>query len=528
MLKSIFDLPTSKDQLEAANSGFSSWKWLQKAPLRNIQDEDANVRFSNGVITYRWDMASSTYFMPSKCFLHMRCQLTKSDNSTQLDQNDGIAPSMGLIANLMIEASVTINDQQISICERHVGEIEAMYTRLNKSGQWMRDIGNSVNFWEADLKKRIQEVSSNGQLSEVVGDNHVEIKTRVQLGVAATVTVAVAAATHILTFAGVGAAGTTQNFKSGDIIVLNIPADAGFQRAFYVVSILTNTTMQLASFGTTLGANIAAAAGANDFSRYRYGPANVIDYVVIDAATTQVASNVNNLLTANAGTFQGLNPGDVAALALNGTTIHNAQIITENVTTTTALGSSFNPSMAVAAGAANPYPILRYKNIELTNAADLGYIQSTAAANGHAVDIAINAGGNALLTIRALGNASAPPNVRDNFKVGDIVTIKYNDGAVTTGQAFVIEVDPSNNNRSLGVIGSQVLAAATGLNTDARNYLFQRVRLNGAGENKLSNKARQLKEFEINWTPRCLSFFRLPHSMPGGAKYELNLTPKNL
>ena len=34
MLKSIFDLPTSKDQLEASNSGFSSWKWLQKAPLR--------------------------------------------------------------------------------------------------------------------------------------------------------------------------------------------------------------------------------------------------------------------------------------------------------------------------------------------------------------------------------------------------------------------------------------------------------------------------------------------------------------
>ena len=53
MLKSIFDLPTSKDQLEASNSGFSSWKWLQKAPLRNIVDDASTRRFSDGVITYR-------------------------------------------------------------------------------------------------------------------------------------------------------------------------------------------------------------------------------------------------------------------------------------------------------------------------------------------------------------------------------------------------------------------------------------------------------------------------------------------
>jgi hypothetical protein len=120
-LKSIFDLPTSKDQLESVNAGFASWKWQQKAPLRNIQDSPSTLAFNRGQITYRWDMASSTYFMPSKCFLRMRCKLTKGDSVTPLDQSDGIAPSMGLMSNLYSECNVTINDQQISVADRHIG-----------------------------------------------------------------------------------------------------------------------------------------------------------------------------------------------------------------------------------------------------------------------------------------------------------------------------------------------------------------------------------------------------------------------
>lgn len=525
MLKSIFDLPKSKDQLEPAST-FANYKWLQKAPLRNIKDTDDTQNFSRGQMTFRWDLGSSTFFMPSKVFARIRMKLTKGDNQTPLTTADGIGPSMGIMGQLINECNFTVNNQQVSVADRHIGEISSMYHRINKSGQWLRDVGNSVNFWEADREKRIQHVSGDGQEGDIAGaGNCAEIKDRTALGIAATVTIVVTAATHILAFAGAGSAGTAPKFKSGDIIVLDVAVDAGFKRAFYVVSVLTDLTLQLATLGTTLGADVAVAI--TPLQRFRYSKANVIDYVIIDPATTQVASTAANLLTANAGTFQGLHPGDVAALALNGGTVHNGQVITENLTATTARGSSFNPSIVVAAGGANPYPIIRYENIEITNTADLGYVQNSQL-NGHAIDVAVNAGGNALLTITRLGTSSEIPRVRDHWKVGDIIIVSYNDGAVTTGQLMVIEVDPSNNGRSLSVIGSQVLAAATGLNTDGRNYITRRIRYNGAGESRIANDARQVSEFEISWAPRCLSVFRLPHALPGGAKFELNLTMKNL
>jgi len=154
MLKTIFDLPKSKDELEAANSGFSSWKWIQKAPLRDIKDEAATVRFSDGNIVFRWDLSSSHYFMPSKCFVRMRCQYVRGDN-TRIQAADGIAPTMNLLPCLLNECSVTMNDQQISICDRHVGEVDTMYQRLNRSGQAKRDMLNSTIFLEPDVQKRI-------------------------------------------------------------------------------------------------------------------------------------------------------------------------------------------------------------------------------------------------------------------------------------------------------------------------------------------------------------------------------------
>ncbi len=522
-LKTIFDLPTSKDQLEAANSGFASWKWQQKAPLRNIQDSNTVQNFNRGQITYRWDMASSTYFMPSKCFLRMRCKLTKGDNVTPLEESDQIGPSMGLISNLMSEMNVTINDQQVSVADRHIGEIESMYHRINKSGQWMRDCGNSVNFWESSLQKRIQDVSSDGLIGDVVGDDSVEIKSRVELGFPAAITITVAAATHILTFAGAGAALEAQNFKAGDIIVIH-PAGAGVKRAFYVLNVITALTLQLASFGTTIPGDIAAAAGTNDLERFRYSPADVIDYLQLDAAVTQPSVAVTNVITANAGSYQSANPGNLHAIALNGTTIFNGEIITENLTNTTVQGSSFNVATVVAAGAANPHFTIRWKNTEITNLENLGYVQDNQN-NGHAATLAINAGGNALLTITSQGSAGEVPSVREHFKIGDIIIMKVETGP-DVRQLLVVEIDPTGNDRSLGVIGSSVLLAGEGV--DGRDFLFQRIRLNGAGENKLENKARQLSEFEVDWTPRCLSFFRLPHSMPGGAKFQLNITPKNL
>ena len=528
-LKSIFDLPTSKDQLEASNAGFSSWKWLQKAPLRNISDSDTTTNFNKGVITYRWDMASSTYFMPSKCFLRMRCKLTKGDNTTRLKQSDGIALSMGTMANLMSEMNVTINDQQISVADRHIGEIEAMYTRLNRGGQFMRDCGQSVNQWEASLKKRIQDVSIDGDLSDLNSlSNNMQVIASSSLGFAANATLQVTAADHVLTF--VNDNGVNAQIQAGDILVFkdNITPEV-FQRAFYVIHNLTNATTQLASFGTTIAADFPAAAQLVSnvpFTIYRAGGASTQLYEAMTAVASQLSATVGNVWTVNnAGTGRDLAIGDVMVAAQNAGTIHNGATIINELTDTTGSDASFNVRTVLNNNAANVNTILRYKNTEVTNTIDLGYEQSTAAANGHAVNVAINATGDPILTITQLGTGSAIPDVKDHFKVGDIVVASLQAGPYFRG--FVSAVDPSGNGRSLSVIGEQNLLAAKGGAADARNYLLYRIRHASTGSDN-ENRARQLQTIELNWTPRCLSFFRIPHSLPGGAKYQLNITPKNL
>lgn len=170
-LKSIFDLPTSKSQLESANAGFANWQWEPKAPFQSVIDTDDRSRFSDGEIKFRWDMESSRYWMPNKCFLRMRCRISRKSllaaDQTQLKMSDGVAPSMGLMANLFTQMNFQINDQTVSLVNNHIGQIESMYHRLNKSGQWMKDCGADTNMWDGSHTNRVRKISANGVDSSV-------------------------------------------------------------------------------------------------------------------------------------------------------------------------------------------------------------------------------------------------------------------------------------------------------------------------------------------------------------------------
>ncbi len=319
--------------------------------------------------------------------------------------------------------------------------------------------------------------------------------------------------------------GNYQNvFRAGDLIVLKLDAEI-FQRAFWVVDIITATTLQLADFGTLIVGNVVGLAGAHQLFRYRFGdiPANISRRETF-ALVTQPSMEANNVYTANADSWEGLSVGDIFCVGVQAGIFHGQTVINRLLATTGNSGS-FNVQTNVAANVNNVFTVIRYRDTEILELDSIGYVRGTADTLGHAVSIAVPvaATGDNVLTITKVGATSEIPNVNNNFRIGDLITIQTQ--ATGFRQALVTGVDPANNNRSLLVIGSRDLAGALNAANDARTFILQRIRFNDNPKPKYVNRARQVKEFEIIWKPASLPIFNVPHALPGGTKFEFELDP---
>jgi len=513
---SIFDLKRRKEDLDSSNHGMANIKYDQITPLRNIGDSGTSFKFGNGIITYRWHPATGKWWLPSRSYFKTTYELSKGDGSV-LTKSDNIAPNMGACSTLFQKLQYKINDKTLSEITEHVSQVDSNKTRHNKSANWMSSTGNNLNFWESSFEKRQQQIIENGGLIDNLGGSDVEITDQTNLGFTNTSTMIISAAGHLLTVTNSPDLRTI--LKSGDILVIKLAADV-FTTAFYVVNVISSTVAQMASFGTTLGGDYPAAAALFSvltLERYRYSECDNV--IVTDNLVTQPSTVNNNVITYNAGDNRNLKLGDIALIAANASTLYQGEVINQQLTALTSNGSSFNVQTNVAANAANFFSALRYEDTELTDLSDLGYVQSAAAALGHAVNIAVGTS-SALLTITKLGATTDIPDVNLHFKKGDIITVILQAGPLFQG--LILEVDPSSNGRSLLVIGEQVLGAVKGDATDARNYLLKRLRL--GGPKYKVNKARKVKSNELIWVPP-LSIFGVNHAIPGSSKHELQLTP---
>ena len=156
-MKSIFDLKTKKEDLSSINQNMADLFYRQVQPLRNLTDNETTneSRFGDAIISLRWTLDSQTWWIPNRSYVRIRMKLINKDNK-QLKSINDIAPNMSLSSNLFQKAQLKIADRTIDSIDENLPECEAMYTRLNKSGDWMREIGNDTNFWEADRGKRKQ------------------------------------------------------------------------------------------------------------------------------------------------------------------------------------------------------------------------------------------------------------------------------------------------------------------------------------------------------------------------------------
>ena len=161
--KTIFDLSTSIDQLPGINDPMSRMSYQQVAPTRDV----TKANFPNGQIHFRFETSGTKRWIPNKSYIRMRCSLTQGTAGTdgaQLAVADQVAPNMGLMSNLFQSGEFRIADKTVSRTSDYMAQIDALQTRMDKSKSWVDSQGEATNFWQADIKKRIEEVSSDGKL----------------------------------------------------------------------------------------------------------------------------------------------------------------------------------------------------------------------------------------------------------------------------------------------------------------------------------------------------------------------------
>jgi hypothetical protein len=157
---SIFDLKQSVGDLTSANDKMSRMTYEQHPPSRDVTGNN----FPNGAIHIRFQCSGQKWWVPSRTYIRTRMSITKADGATQLDVADDVAPNMGLCANLYQSAEFRIADKTVSRIGDYMPQIDALETRLNKSKSWIDSVGNSTNWWESDITKRISDVSVDGEV----------------------------------------------------------------------------------------------------------------------------------------------------------------------------------------------------------------------------------------------------------------------------------------------------------------------------------------------------------------------------
>lgn len=160
--KSIFTLPRKKEDLISANQGMSNLFYDQVASLRTITDTGNNINnFGNGIITYRFHPPSGSWWVPSRSYFRIDCSLSLPNGTSPLTGLDDIAVNMGIGSCLFSKQQYKINDKTISEISEHVPQVDAIKTRLRKSGQWLDTTGSNFNFWQDKYEDRKRAVTSD-------------------------------------------------------------------------------------------------------------------------------------------------------------------------------------------------------------------------------------------------------------------------------------------------------------------------------------------------------------------------------
>ena len=251
---SLFNLKTSVGEL--SRSSYARMNYDQVSASRDI----AGANFTRGTINFKWSSNGTKWWIPNKSYIRMRCSLTKF-NGNPLTLSDNIAPAMNLVSSLFTSAEFRINDKTVSRIGDYLPQIDTLENRMNKSKAYLDGIGETTALWNPDFRVRQNAVCSDG-----VVDTISKIP-KLQLGYEAGHTVAIIAATGLLTFAQGAAPNAppdgTLIWKIGDEIEIPVAADNIIK--YRISQVVDGVTLQLNKVRTIAD----QAATVVSFSRVR-------------------------------------------------------------------------------------------------------------------------------------------------------------------------------------------------------------------------------------------------------------------
>lgn len=133
-------------------------------PERDVSGDN----FTRGNINFNWTMDSSGYFNPHRSYFRIRVKLTASDGTTPLAKSANIGPNMFIGDCLFQAMRMNLNNKIISEISDYVPQVSALKQRMYKSEEELNNYENSTNMAQALHLERVNEVSSDGTLTNEV------------------------------------------------------------------------------------------------------------------------------------------------------------------------------------------------------------------------------------------------------------------------------------------------------------------------------------------------------------------------
>jgi len=560
-MNSIFNLKRNPAQLDSSNEKVADYYFREVQSIRNIQDgstvTEAN-NFGTGEISLRWTLDNRTWWMPSRSFVKIRVKLSKTNGDT-LEYADDIAPNMGLAGNLFQRAQLKMNDQTVDSIDNYLAEIDVLKNRIHNGGDWMNQIGNSINFWNSNQRVRQADVVSDGFLSNYllssdptanVGAPHIgyEVFDNSVLLFTAGNTVEQNEANNALRFAvgaGLPLIGTFPVLP-GDIFIYKITAEANFRFIRIVADSIPGSEWFVAS-NDRLGhgalafevntirliryTSATAASSWNAMAKADYGPTGQVHIVNPPSLyAIRTATNVDLRNTFQKGDFY---TGQGQAGGFNRCYIgYDLDVITNVVLTTinhgiinTAGGGGATgvPFGVAAAEAIDLY--IRYGSnntqTQFLGPVELGLGKAPAAYVSWAVDA------NGVLTFTPSVAGITIPDANALWKPYDLIVVGDTGGTYAGRKRYYMVLNVINTTQ-IQVMSSTQIEVAGGANAHiiGRWRMITKPPVSTAA-NQFADISRKVSEFDICWNPKCLGVFNVHHAIPGGTKFELLLNPWN-
>ena len=153
MSRSLFQLKNKDTDLSVANS--YDVMYQQIAPTRDVTGDN----FPNGSIHFKWNISGIKWMNLKRSYLRFRLRIDAGDGVSPIATGNGVAPAMGLVANMFQSMEFKINGTVVSRIADFVPQIDMLKKRSENSKSWLDSQGRDTNFYSAKFWERASRTS---------------------------------------------------------------------------------------------------------------------------------------------------------------------------------------------------------------------------------------------------------------------------------------------------------------------------------------------------------------------------------